>query len=264
MEDSHATERPAPAPLRVAFFVTCLVDTFAPRVGVAAVRVLRHFGCRVHFPERQTCCGQPAYNNGFHAEAARQGRRLIDTLAAEKCDYVVTPSGSCAAMVRRHLPALLADDRRYADRARLLAARTYDLVTFLDDALGVDWAGIAADPTRPVTCHYSCHQRANQPPDQASRIVSRLGRIDYRPLEPLDQCCGFGGAFQSLFPGISAALAEEKAAAIARTGARIVVCNEVGCTWTMERAARRQGLDVRFAHLAELLAEALGLMDDWP
>lgn len=244
----------------VALFVTCLTDTFAPRVGVAVVRVLRHFGCRVRFPVGQTCCGQPAYNNGFHRQAAAMGRRMIDLF--DGCEYVVTPSGSCASMVVHHTPHLLAGDRAYADRARQLAARTWEFGAFITDVLKVDLSSITVDPARPVTYHYGCHLRGLQSADQASRLVGELGGVVYRPLEQLDECCGFGGAFSTLFPNISDAMVSDKLDAIERTGAKVVICNEAGCTMTIEGTARRRGVKVTFKHIAEVLAESLGLMDD--
>lgn len=250
----------------VALFITCLTDTFEPRVGVAVVRLLRHFGCQVHFPEGQTCCGQPAYNNGFHKQAAAMGRRMVDVFEGEPairgCEYVVTPSGSCATMVKLHIPELLADDPAYAEPARRLARRTWELGSFLTDVLNVDVSSMAMSSRRPVTYHYGCHHRAIQPPERAARLVADLAGVDYRPLEPLDQCCGFGGAFGVLYPKISDAMVGDKLDGIERTGAEMVVFSEVGCAMTMGGAARRRGLSVQFKHVAELLAEALGLLDE--
>jgi L-lactate dehydrogenase complex protein LldE len=246
----------------VALFVTCLTDTFAPRVGIAVVRVLRHFGCTVHFPAAQTCCGQPAYNNGFHKEAAAMGKRMIDVF--DGYERVVTPSGSCASMVVHHIPELLATDPTYAEPARLLAARTWGFGTFLSEVLDVDLSSVAVDPARPVTYHYSCHLRGIQSPKQASQQVSSVSDIDYRPLDQLEQCCGFGGAFGALYPNISNAMVGDKLDAIERSGADTVICNEAGCSMTLEGTARRRGLNVTFKHLAEVLAESLGLMDDQP
>ena len=244
----------------VALFITCLTDTFHPRVGIAVVRVLRHLGCKVHFPPGQTCCGQPAYNNGFHKQAAAMGRRMVDVFDGD--DYVVTPSASCATMVKHHTPELLADDPAYADRARRLAERTWEFSTFLTDVLAVNLADFAPKETSPTTFHYSCHTRKIQPPQDASRLVHDLCRESYRPLEDLDQCCGFGGAFSTLFPNISHAMAGDKIGAIERSGADVVVCNEAGCTMTLAGAVQRRGINVTFKHLADLLAESLGLMDE--
>jgi L-lactate dehydrogenase complex protein LldE len=245
----------------VALFVTCLTDSFAPRVGVAVVRVLRHFGCRVHFPPEQTCCGQPAYNNGFWDEAASMARRLVDVF--EGHPHVVTPSASCACMVIHHAPKLLAADRVYAERSKALAERTWEFSRFLTDVLNVDVASISHHAAAPTTFHCSCHYRELQAGETASRLARELGGIHHRPLENVDQCCGFGGAFSALYPGISHAMAADKVAAIERSGARLVISNEAGCTMTLAGTARRRGLNVRFAHVAEVVAEALGLMDDW-
>jgi L-lactate dehydrogenase complex protein LldE len=246
----------------VALFITCLTDTFAPRVGVAVVRVLRHFGCTVHFPPNQTCCGQPAYNNGFLREAAALGRRMVDVF--EGYPHVVTPSGSCASMVIHHTPELLKDDVRYAARARDLAGRTHEFGGFLRDVLKVDVAAIPVRSDRPLTFHYSCHMRGIEPAERSARLVSGLGGVDYRPVEQMEQCCGFGGAFYALYPNISQAITQEKVDRLAATGAQTVICNEAGCTFTLEGAARRMGRPLRFLHLAEVLAESLGLMEDEP
>jgi L-lactate dehydrogenase complex protein LldE len=246
--------------MEVALFITCLTDTFEPRVGVAVVRLLRHFGCTVHFPAGQTCCGQPAYNNGFHDEAAAMGRRLIDVF--DGFEHVVTPSGSCATMVIRHLPELLASDPRYADRAARLAQRTWEFGQFLKEILKVDLSAITTRDARPMTYHYSCHHRSIQAPPEAARMLRDLQGLDYRPLEPLDQCCGFGGAFHVLYPAISNAMVRDKLDGIEHTGAQVVVCSEAGCAMTVGGAARRRGMTVEFKHLAEILAEALDLLDE--
>ena len=246
----------------VALFITCLTDTFEPRVGVAVVRLLRHFGCTVHFPPKQTCCGQPQYNNGYHAEAARLGRRMVDIF--EPYPYVVTPSGSCATMVKLHTPQLLADDSAYAAGARRLADKTYEFGQFVTEVLKIEVETLTAPTAEPTTFHYSCHLRHLQTPEQAARLVHGLQQLDYRPLERIDQCCGFGGAFGALYPQISNAMVQDKLDCIERSGASVVVCNEAGCGMTIGGAARRRGLSVKFKHVAELWAESLGLMDDQP
>lgn len=243
--------------MRVALFVTCLTDTFYPRVGVAVVRVLRHFGCRVEFPEGQTCCGQPAYNSGFHAEARAAARRLIGCF--EGCEHVVTPSASCAAMVRDHYPELLASDAAWHRRAVSLARRVRELTEFLRDVLGVDTAPllhIAED----VTLHYPCHARGVVAHEALASLLTAAAGPRFRPAPAADVCCGFGGVFGVEMPEISAAMMQDKLAALRDSGARTVVCNEGGCTLHLAGGAHRAGVSLRFVHLAELLAESLGLL----
>ncbi len=246
--------------MNVMLFITCLTDTFEPRVGVAMVRLLRHFGCRVHFPPDQTCCGQPQYNNGYHVEAARLARRMIDVF--EGNDYVVTPSGSCASMIKFHYPDLLKCDPTYAQRARRLAERTWEIGSFVTEVLKVDISQMSVKNREPVTVHYSCHLRGLQTPEQVTRWIRDMQGADYRPLEQMDQCCGFGGAFHVMYTSISSAIAGDKLACLKQTGAATVVSNEAGCTMTLGGAARRRGLRLKFKHTVEIWAESLGLLDD--
>ena len=245
--------------MKVALFITCLTDTFEPTVGIAMVRLLRHLGCTVCFPDQQTCCGQPFFNNGYHAEAARSGRRMIDVFADH--DQVVCPSGSCVSMVKHHTPSLLADDPHYGPAAQQLADKTWEVGQFLTDVLGVEPSNLTDRSRTPTTFHYSCHLRGLQTPDQAARLVGEIRDLDYRPLERMDQCCGFGGAFSTLYPDISQAMVNDKLDCIARTGATRVICNEAGCGMTLQSAARRRNLNLQFWHVAQLWAACLGLTD---
>jgi len=242
---------------KVALFVTCLTDTFYPRVGQAVVRLLRHFGCRVEFPAAQTCCGQPAFNSGFHAQARAVARRMVRLFAGYEC--VVTPSASCAVMVREHFPELLADDR-LRPQAERLAASTHEIITFLAHELGVDIARHLRFP-EPVTVHYPCHARGIYSLDELLGWLSAADGIDLRIPRQADLCCGFGGAFAVDYPAISGAMLADKLAVLAATGARLVICNEGGCALHMSGGAHRQGLPLRFKHLAECLAESLGLLE---
>jgi L-lactate dehydrogenase complex protein LldE len=244
--------------MTVALFITCLTDTFFPRVGEAVVRVLRHFGCRVEFPDTQTCCGQPAFNSGFHRDAAAVARRMIRVF--EPCEHVVTPSASCAAMVRHHFVELLADDPTARAAAESLARRTHEFTRFLTHVLGVDLeAYLHFD--EPVTWHYPCHARGIVPFEELRSTLERCaGRSLRSPAQP-DLCCGFGGLFAIEFPEISGGMLRDRLDELAATGARTVLCNEAGCTLHMLGGSARHGLPLRFRHVAECLAESLGLME---
>src|SRR5215472_18653932 len=107
--------------MRVALFVTCLVDFVRPTIGFAAVKLLEAAGCTVEVPRAQTCCGQPAYNSGDKNDAKAIARQVIAAFAGY--DHVVAPSGSCAGMLRVHYPELFADEPAMLSRAKELAAR---------------------------------------------------------------------------------------------------------------------------------------------
>ena len=242
----------------VALFVTCLTDTFFPRAGEAVVRVLRHFGCRVEFPSQQTCCGQPAFNSGFRDEAAVLARRMIEVF--EPYQTVVSPSASCTGMVKEHFPALLADEPRWREPAARLAARTHEFATFLRDRLEVNIAA-HLDFAEPVTFHYPCHARGIYGAADLAGWLADADHIDLRVPQHPDMCCGFGGAFAVDYPQISGAMLNDKLDVLLATGARLVICNEGGCTMQIAGGARRRGLPLRFKHIAECLAESLGLME---
>jgi len=248
--------------VEVALFVTCLTDTFFPRVGEAVVRVLRHFGCRVVFPAEQTCCGQPAFNSGFRREAAGLARRFITIF--EPYEQIVTPSASCAMQVQRHYAELLAEDGEWAARARRVAERTFEFTQFLRGRLQLDLAELLRFDEA-VTYHYPCHARdCYSPGELAAWLAGSCAGGDEGPLRPpqrADLCCGFGGVFSLDLPQVSAAMMRDKLSDLAASGAELVVSNEGGCTLNLAGGARRQGLKLRFRHIAECLAESLGLME---
>lgn len=248
--------------LNVALFVTCLTDQFYPRVGVAVTKILEHLGCRVHFPQAQTCCGQPFSNNGFSDEARDLAKRHIQTFGAY--DYVVTPSGSCCAMVREQYPHLFHGDPDWEPAAKRAAATTFEFVEFLDKVLNVDLSQLTLPEPRTITFHYTCHSRSIGMKDEAVRMLRQIGNVDFRPLEKTDQCCGFGGTFAMKYPAISGAIVEDKVQCIAATQASTTVVNDAGCSMNIAGMCHRHGVQTRVTHLAELIAEAMGLdLDSW-
>ena len=239
----------------VALFITCLTDQFYPRVGVAVTKVLEHFGCRVEFPKAQTCCGQPFFNNGFHPEARELAKRFVEVF--EPYEYVVTPSGSCCAMVREQFRELLKGDHAWEHGMEQVAHRTFEFVEFLDRVLKVDLSALSLPAKDSITYHYTCHLRGIGIKDQGVRLLQQMGNVDFRAMEKTDQCCGFGGTFAVKYPAISGAIVEDKVNCIAETKAQTVVCNDAGCTMNIAGMCHRRGVPVRVKHFAELMADAL-------
>ena len=243
--------------MKVALFITCLTDQFYPRVGVAVTKILEHLNCRVYFPEAQTCCGQPFFNNGFKDEARELAKRYVQIF--EPYDYVVTPSGSCCAMVREQFHHLFHGDPAWEPGMKKVVANTYEFVEFLDKVLNVDLSELSLPAPRTVTFHYTCHSRAIGMKDEGVRMLRQIGNVEFRPLEKTDQCCGFGGTFAVKYPAISGAIVEDKANCIAATGAKNLVCNDAGCSMNISGMLHRRGQDTKVRHIAELMAEAMGL-----
>lgn len=245
--------------MRVALFITCLTDTFYPRTGIACVKVLEKLGCTVDFPTEQTCCGQPMWNNGFHDETRDLARRMIRTF--EPYPWVVTPSGSCAAMIRDYYEEAFEHDSDWQPRAKALASKTYEFVEFLVKVLKVDLRQYNVKWPGKVTYHYSCHLRGIGVSDEAVQVMNMIDALEYVPLEKADQCCGFGGTFAMKYPQISGSMVRDKVQCIEKTQAPICVSNDAGCTMNISGSCRREKVDVRFKSLAEIIAEGMGLLE---
>ena len=244
-----------PSSPRVGLFVTCLVDAMRPSVGFAALKLLREAGCRAEVPQAQTCCGQPAFNSGDTRDTATLARRFIETF--EPFDYVVAPSGSCVGMTRAHYEEALADDPAWAGRARRLGEKTFELMSFLVDVMGFVPAekSLAAS----ATYHDSCSGlRELGVFEQPRALLGRVVGLEMRPLEGNDVCCGFGGTFCVKYPAISNAVVSEKAAAVERTSAQLLLGGDLGCLMNMAGKLSRNGSKVRVFHAAEVLAGMAG------
>ena len=244
------------------------------------MRVLRHLGVDLDFPKAQTCCGQAAFNAGFRSEACRAARHFLETFA--DAEAVICPSGSCAAMVRDHFPELVEGDPQFAEdpgarlRMQSLASRTWELSQYLTEVLEIDRdqlalaaGGASATRTEPpaaegstITWHDSCHSlRSLGVRDGPRELLRACGGPELRELPDADVCCGFGGLFAVKFDAISAAMLGDKLDAIEGTEADRVGATDCSCLMHIEGGLRRRGARQRTVHLAELLAEGLGLME---
>ncbi len=245
---------PAAKP-RVALFVTCLVDLWRPTIGFAAIRLLEQAGCQVEVPRAQTCCGQPAYNSGDRATARDLARGIIEAFSGY--DYLVAPSGSCAGMLKSHMPHLFDDDPNLRARADALAAKTYELISFL-----VDVRGMASPPAKAesgkMTYHDSCAGlRELGVKDQPRRLLRAAGAELVEMAEP-EICCGFGGTFCVKYPEISVRMAADKTRDIAQTGASLALAGDLGCLLNIAGRLLREGRPVAVRHVAEVLAGMTG------
>lgn len=243
---------------RVALFVTCLVDLHRPTVGFAAIRLLEQAGCQVEVPRAQTCCGQPAYNSGDRGTARAIARGVLDAFGGY--DYVVAPSGSCAGMLRHHLPHLFDDDPNLRARADALGARTYELVQFLTDVRGME--GVPAAYAGTATYHDACAGlRELGVKAQPRALLRTVDGLSLAEMADPEVCCGFGGTFCVKYPDISTRMVTDKAADIAATGADTLLAGDMGCLLNMAGRLHREGSPVRVRHVAEVLA---GMTADVP
>ena len=249
--------------VKVSLFATCLVDQLFPEVGVSVVRLLRRLGVGVDFPGDQTCCGQALFNSGFSVDARLLARRVLDEFQGSDggshdgpdSHYVVVPSGSCAAMIRIFYPHLFEDDPELHRQATALATRVFEFSEFLVKVLGV--TGVGATHEGRVTYHPSCHLlRELGVSEEPMTLIQNIRGTELVGMEQSETCCGFGGTFAVKYPHISVGMLDDKVDSVVATGAGTLVGCDMSCLMHIGGALTRRGIDVKTAHLAQLLEPA--------
>ena len=253
---ADATPHPSTPSRRVQFFPTCLVNDFLPEAGIASVELLERNGIEVERPRGLTCCGQPAFNAGFRAEAKRVARRTIELLA-RTVGPIVVPSGSCADMLVHQGEELFRDEPAFLATVRSVAARVRELTQFLAEQSGAPAPRAAAAPERSrtkVAYHPSCHLARGLGVTKAPvDLLAARADLELVPVADADECCGFGGMFSVKQPEISGAMLDRKCRALEASGAEVVASCDAGCLLHLSGGMRRRGLSLRACHVAELL-----------
>jgi L-lactate dehydrogenase complex protein LldE len=235
----------------VQLFATCLVDTFYPEVGEAILNVLSRLGVSVDFPSNQTCCGQPSFNAGLRADARQIAEYMLQTFEAAPGE-IVSPSGSCVHMLRVNYPEMFADDPAWLERARSLAARTFEFSEYLVDVLGVTdvgarWEGV-------LTYHPSCHLSRGLGVDHQPRaLLAAVQGAHIVELPHADECCGFGGIFSVTHPEVSKEMLARKIENLELSQSPTLVIPDAGCLMHIAGGLHRQGKSQHAMHLAEVL-----------
>ena len=238
--------------MKVRLMLTCLCDAFFCEVGIAAVKVLRAAGCEVVFDDRQTCCGQPPFNAGDWAASRKIAEHWLSVFPSPG-DPIVTPSGSCAAMIREGYPMLFPDREHIA---------CYEIGEFLVKELGItDFAQITAlrppPSTLKVAFHRACHGRALGLTDEQEVLVRSLPGVEIVDFAQADQCCGFGGAFAATHGKLSSGIGSEKLKNVIDSGAELLVSGDMGCLMHLQGLIDKNSLPLKTKHYLQLLAEAI-------
>ncbi len=247
------TEGTQTANITADLYVTCIIDQLYPEVGVSVINVLRRLGVTVGFPKDQTCCGQPVYNSGFNKEARTLAKRVLEQF--RDSEYVVVPSGSCAATLRVFYLELFSEESALLEEAKALAAKTYEFSEFLVDVLKVeDASDCGATHQGTAVYHPSCHQmRELGVKTQPRKLLSSVPGLEEKELEGAEICCGFGGTFSVKFPHISEGMVGDKIANVQASGAETLVSCDMSCLMNMAGAMNRQESNIKVRHLAQIL-----------
>jgi L-lactate dehydrogenase complex protein LldE len=255
LNGNHKSSQALAEITQISLFIPCLVETVYPEMGLAMVQVLKALGYTVSYKHGQTCCGQPAFNSGYRADATRVAATFLDIF--DDSEVIVAPSGSCTAMVRNYFPPLFKDSLRY-DQATAVANRVYEFSEFLCRSGSIKKIS-GSFPGR-IGFHNSCHSYRELRLDKEPMDV--LARIEgFELVHPAEEfeCCGFGGLFSVKFPGVAAGMAKFRLGAFTEHGINTLVSNDPGCIMHLRQEADSLGSKVKIIHLTEFLAEAMNL-----
>lgn len=240
--------------MKASLFITCLADSFYPKVGESMVKLLDHLGVELDFPEGQTCCGQPAFNSGYRDEAKEVAKTMIDVF--DKSEYVIGPSGSCVGMFQHYYPVLFEGDRKWEERAKKFANKTYEFSQFIVNVVGKTDLGARFEAT--ATYHPSCHAtRILGVKNEPLMLLNEVEGLKLIDLPFKEDCCGFGGTFAVKMHDVSGAMVAEKSHHVQETGAEILVGLDMGCLMNIGGRLRYEGAPVKVKHVAELLWEGV-------
>ncbi len=240
-----------PKPNQVYYFGTCLIDLFYPEAGLHGIQLLEREGVQVIYPERQSCCGQPAFNSGYDKESQTVAAAQIDAFPENL--PIVVPSASCAGMIRRHYPELFKATPLESAAAEF-AARTFELTEFLVHVCKVQ----LQDKGQPVkvVAHHSCSaQRHAKVADCGNQLIGQLRNVSHMTQERGHECCGFGGTFAVKSPAISNAMVQDKCDSLVNTRAELLVTGDCGCMMNISGALEKRKDKLPAKHLATFLWE---------
>ncbi len=236
--------------MTVQIFVPCFIDQLYPDVAFNMVKVLKKAGCTVHYNQNQTCCGQPAFNAGFHGEAKEVCTKFLQDF--EGSDYIVAPSASCVGFVKNYY-AQLFENSAYKSQAEKTAKRIYEFSDFLVNILQQDDFG-ASLPGK-ATYHDSCAAlRECHLKSEPRQLLAKVAGLELVEMNDVETCCGFGGTFAVKFEPISVAMGDQKVDHAAATGAEYLISTDISCLMHIDGCAKHKGTDIKMLHLADVLA----------
>lgn len=236
--------------MNVQIFIPCFIDQLYPNVAFNMVKVLRKAGCTVHYNASQTCCGQPAFNAGFHGEAKEVCTKFLQDF--EGAEYIVAPSASCVGFVKNYYTQLF-ENSAYKNQASKIGTRIYEFSDFLVNVVKQIDFGASLEAT--ATYHDSCAALRECKIKQEPRLLlSRVNGLELKEMNDVETCCGFGGTFAVKFEPISIAMGSQKINNASDTGATVLISTDMSCLMHIDGCAKHEGKNIQMLHLADVLA----------
>jgi len=239
--------------MKVAIFIPCFIDQLYPKTGFNFVKILEKAGCEVVYNEKQTCCGQPAFNSGYWNEAQELAIKFIDDFDVPY--PIVSPSGSCTGYIRNHYSELLKNTIHHAKSERI-RNNVFEMTDFLVNHLKI--TDLGATLAKKVTYHDSCAALREYGIKQEPRILlQHVKGLELVEMEQSDTCCGFGGTFAVKHSAISSAMVEQKLVFATKTEAEIITTTEASCLMNIEGYIKKNNIKIQAMHIADILASGL-------
>jgi len=236
--------------MKVELFIPCFVDQLYPQTAFNMVKVLEKAGCEVAYNTNQTCCGQPAFNAGFHKECTAVATKFIKDF--ERADYIVAPSASCVGFVRNYFPNLF-EDTILHNEVKQLGKRIYEFTEFLTDVLNI--CDYGAELNAKATYHDSCAALRECGIKQGPRkLLGNVKGLQLVEMLDVETCCGFGGTFSVKFESISVAMADQKTRNAMATGAEYIISTDLSCLMQLQGYISKNSLTIKTIHIADVLA----------
>jgi L-lactate dehydrogenase complex protein LldE len=242
---------------KVGLFIPCYIDQLYPQIALSTYELLKKLNIDVEYPLSQTCCGQPLYNSGCFNQCQPLAKKFIEIF--HTFDYIVAPSGSCIAMVKKNYNKL---DKK----ASSVIDKSYELIEFLHDIIGLEKVNevINKDLKVKVGIHNSCHAHrelelassSELNIDTFSKIKNILAlnpNIEQKEPTRVDECCGFGGTFSLNEPDVSTQMGNDRIQDHLNNKVTYITAVDISCLMHLQGLIHRQKLNIKTIHIAQLL-----------
>lgn len=234
----------------VDIFIPCFVDQLFPEAAFNMIKVLEKAGCTVNYNPAQTCCGQPAFNAGFWDQCKDVANKFINDFPNER--YIVTPSASCAGMVKNYYPEIFHNSVLH-NKSKSIQKNIYEFSDFLVNVLNV--TDIGARLNGVATYHDSCSALREMGIKKEPRtLLSNVRGLEIREMQDTETCCGFGGTFSVKYEAIAVGMAEQKIIHVEETSAEIIISTDVSCLMHLDGYLKKQNKKIKVMHIADVLA----------
>jgi L-lactate dehydrogenase complex protein LldE len=234
----------------VDIFIPCFIDQLYPQTGFNMVKVLERVGCDVNYNPEQTCCGQPAFNAGYWADAKKVGEKFIKEFNQDR--YIVSPSASCVGMIKNYYPEMFHNTVLH-NEYKQLAKNIHEFSDFLINVLKVSDIGATLEGT--ATYHDSCSALRECNIKQEPRtLLSKVRKLELKEMKDTESCCGFGGTFSAKFEPIAVGMGSDKVKNAMETGAQYLISTDLSCLLHIEAYIKKQNLNLKTMHIADVLA----------